>query len=71
MAMFNLPKIENRLIDKFVISSYSRTQRGAHHYYRTLKAAFNKLIEWNYIESNQFIKIKFPKLSKSFPAFYF
>ena len=64
-----LPDINNRLIDKFIITSYSRTQRGAHLFYRTLKAALNKAIEWNYISSNPFTKVKFPKLSKSFPAF--
>ncbi|KAF0142157.1 MAG: site-specific recombinase phage integrase family [Ignavibacteria bacterium] len=62
-------KIDTRILDKFVTSAYSRTQRGAHHYYRTLKAAFNKAVEWNYIETNPFTKIKFPKLSKSFPTF--
>ena len=62
-------EIDTRTIDRFITSTFSRTQRGAHHYYRTLKAAFNKAIEWNYIESNPFAKIKFPKLSKSFPAF--
>ena len=64
-----LPDINNRLIDKFITSTFARTQRGAHHYYRTLKASFNKAIEWNYISVNPFTKVKFPKLSKSFPAF--
>ena len=64
-----LSKIENRLIDKFIISAFSRTQRGTHLFYRTLKAALNKAIEWNYISVNPFIKVKFPKLSKPFPAF--
>lgn len=65
----SLNKIDSRTLDKFITSTYSRTQRGAHHYYRTLKAAFSKAIEWNYIETNPFTKIKFPKLTKSFPAF--
>ena len=64
-----LPNIDNRLIDKFIISTFARTQRGAHHYYRTLKAAFNKAVEWDYISINPFAKVRFPKLSKSFPAF--
>lgn len=64
-----LNEIDNRTIDKFITSTFSRTQRGAHLFYRTLKAAFNKAIEWNYIESNPFTKMKFPKLAKSFPAF--
>jgi site-specific recombinase XerD len=64
-----LSKLDIRIIDKFITSSFSRTQRGAHLFYRTLKAAFNKAMEWNYIESNPFTKVKFPKLSKSFPIF--
>lgn len=64
-----LTKIDNRLIDKFITSSFSKSQRGAHLFYRTLKAAFNKAIEWNYISVNPFTKVKFPKLSKSFHAF--
>lgn len=64
-----LNKIETKMIDKFIYSTFNRTPRGAHHYYRTLKAAFNKAIEWNYISVNPFTKLKFPKLSKSFPAF--
>lgn len=64
-----LNKIETKIIDKFICSTFNRTPRGAHHYYRTLKAAFNKAIEWNYISINHFTKVKFPKLSKSFPVF--
>lgn len=64
-----LTKIDMRIVDKFIIFSYSRTQRGAHLFYRTLKAAFNKAVVWNYISFNPFTKVKFPKLSKSYPAF--
>ena len=58
-----------RLIDNFVSQTFQRTQRGAALYYRTLKAAFNKAENWNYISANPFKKVKLPKLSKSFPAF--
>ena len=64
-----LNKIETKMIDKFICSTFNRTPRGAHHYYRTLKAALNKATSWDYISVNPFTKIKFPKLSKSFPAF--
>lgn len=65
----HLDEIDTRTIDKFITVTFSRTQRGAHQYYRTLKAIFNKAIAWNYISFNPFTKVKFPKLSKSFPAF--
>ncbi len=64
-----LNEITSRNVDQFITTTFARTQRGAHHYYRTLKAAFNKAIEWNYISVNPFTKVKFPKLPKSFPVF--
>jgi len=67
----NIPlvHIQTRIVDKFIYSTFSRTQRGAHQYYRTLKAAFTKAVEWNYISDNPFTKVKFPRLAKSFPVF--
>jgi site-specific recombinase XerD len=65
----NIEDITTLIIDKFITSTFGRTQRGAHQYYRTLKAAFNKALQWNYISINPFTKVKFPKLSKSYPAF--
>jgi len=64
-----LDRIEARTVDKFINLTFTRTQRGAHLYYRTLKAALNKAVEWNYISVNPFTKVKFPKLSKTFPVF--
>jgi len=65
----SLTEIHIRTVDKFINSTFTRTQRGAHLYYRTLKAAFSKAVEWNYIPANLFTKVKFPKLSKTFPVF--
>ena len=65
----SLEEINIRTIDKFITSTFSRTQRGAHHYFRTLKAAFNKAVEWNYISVNPFSKVRFPRLPKAHPAF--
>lgn len=64
-----IDEIDIKTVDKFIYSTFHRTQRGAHHYYRTLKAAFNKAVEWNYISINPFTKVKFPKIPKSFPVF--
>ena len=65
----NIEEINTLIIDKFITSTFARTQRGAHQYDRTLKAAFNKALQWNYISVNPFTKVKFPKLSKPYPAF--
>ncbi|MCH7973388.1 MAG: tyrosine-type recombinase/integrase [Bacteroidetes bacterium] len=38
-------------------------------YYRTLKAAFNKFVDWGYIATNPILKIKLPKQQKLKPVF--
>lgn len=38
-------------------------------YYRTLKAAFNKAKEWEYVKENYFLKIKLPEKQKLAPVF--
>jgi len=64
-----LAKIDVRTLDRFITITFSRTERGSHLYYRTLKAAFSKAVSWDYISENPFKKIKFPKVSKSHPVF--
>lgn len=51
------------------LSTSASSKHSASLYYRTLKAAFNKAVVWNYIEVNPFVKIKTPKVPKSFPVF--
>jgi integrase/recombinase XerD len=65
----SLKQINRQILDRFISTTFTRTQRGAHQYYRTLKAAFNKALEWNYIEANIFTKVKFPRLTKVYPVF--
>ena len=64
-----LNHISTRLIDQFISEVYSRSPYAAKLYYSTLKAAFTKAVNWNYLNENPFKKIKAPKLPKSFPAF--
>lgn len=64
-----LDSISTRVIDQFISSVAGRSKFCASLYYRTLKAAFNKALVWNYIEVNPFNKIKTPKLPKSLPLF--
>jgi len=61
--------ISTRIIDQFISSAAASSKHSASLYYRTLKAAFNKAVVWNYIEFNPFNKIKTPKVPKSFPVF--
>ncbi|HSP89024.1 MAG TPA: tyrosine-type recombinase/integrase, partial [Ignavibacteriaceae bacterium] len=64
-----LNQISSRLIDQFISDVYSRSPYAAKLYYATLKAAFSKAINWNYIQTNPFKKLKAPKVPKSFPVF--
>lgn len=65
----SLQMISTRIIDQFISSASASSKHSASLYYRTLKAAFNKAVVWNYIEDNPFNKIKTPKVPKSFPVF--
>ncbi|KUG26490.1 site-specific recombinase xerd [hydrocarbon metagenome] len=64
-----LIEIDLRTVDRFITSTFSRTKRGAHLYYRTLKAAFTKAVAWEYIKENPFKKIKLPRIAKNKPVF--
>ena len=64
-----LTRINNRLVDKFIVSVFSRSKYAAALYYGTLKAAFSKAVDWNYIELNPFKKVKMPKIPKRHPLF--
>ena len=64
-----LENISSRNIDQFISFVASKAKFAASLYHRTLKAAFNKAVVWNYLEENPFNKIKSPKVPKSFPVF--
>ena len=65
----NLSQLSLRNTQQFIIETYNRTKYSAYLYNRTLKAAFNRAIEWGYIETNPFKKVKLPKIPKNYPAF--
>ena len=64
-----LKSIKVRNIQQFISNTFQRTERGTGLYYRTLKAAFTRAVDWEYISENPFKKVKVPKTSKSYPAF--
>ena len=49
--------------------TFKRTQHGAWTNYRALKSAFNKAVNWGYLNDNPFIRIKLPKISESAPLY--
>ena len=64
-----LQEINYKLLETFLLSVYSKSEFGAALYYRTLKAAFNKAVNWDYIPENLLKRIKLPKPKSSFPVF--
>jgi len=64
-----LAEITVRDSQRFLTETHQRAKRGAELYYRTLKAAFNRAIEWGYISSNPFLKCRLPRVYKSYPVF--
>ncbi|MCO6473153.1 MAG: tyrosine-type recombinase/integrase [Melioribacteraceae bacterium] len=64
-----LKQLNVKAVDAFINSTYQRSPQAAATYYRILKAAFNKAVQWNYLIDNPFNKIKAPRLKKNLPVF--
>lgn len=56
-------------VQRFLTDSFTRTKSGAVQFKSTLKASFNRAIDWGYLNENPFKKAKLPKLHKSYPLF--
>lgn len=65
----SLNEIDNKKAEQFINKIYSNSKFAAAAFYRTLKSAFSKAQEWNYILDNPFKKFKLPKLPTSLPVF--
>jgi site-specific recombinase XerD len=64
-----ISEIKLKDAEKFMIWLQGKTKRGYRVYYRTLKAAFNKALEWDYISENPFVKVKLPKVQRVAPKY--
>lgn len=56
-------------VENFVNYLQQKVKKGYRVYYRTLKAAFNKAVEWGYVNENYFHKVKLLKKQQVNPAF--
>ena len=59
-AMY-LGDLTMREIEKFLFRLKERAPKGYYVYYRNLRAAFSKFVDWEYVDSNLLTKIKLPK----------
>ena len=66
---FSINSIQAKDIENFLIHIQKKVKKGYRVYYRTLKAAFNKAVDWGYINENYFHKVKLPKKQQVNPVF--
>lgn len=64
-----ITSLSHKDIEQFVTHLQQTVKKGYRVYYRTLKAAFNKALDWQYIDENFFVKIKLPKKQRLQPVF--
>jgi site-specific recombinase XerD len=64
-----ISSLSHKDIEQFVTHLQQTVKKGYRVYYRTLKAAFNKALDWQYINENFFVKIKLPKKQRLQPVF--
>ncbi len=61
--------ISRKDVESFLIFLQKNVKKGYTVYYRNLKAAFNKALDWDYVKENYFKKIKLPRMQKLVPVF--
>jgi site-specific recombinase XerD len=64
-----LKNISTELIEDFIIESSKKSKFTAKHHYNNLRSAFNKAINWGYLEINPMKKITPPKIPVNNPLF--
>jgi integrase/recombinase XerC len=64
-----LEDIRFNQVETFIMNIHSNSASLASLYYRILKAAFNKAVEWEYIKTNPLAKLKLPRAKINLPLF--
>lgn len=69
LSELKIDRIKKQHAESFVIKKFQQSKYNSYSYLRNLKAAFNKAIEWSYIDVNPFVGIKLPKIPSQTPTF--
>jgi integrase/recombinase XerC len=64
-----LEDIRFNQVEAFILNIHSKSASLASLYYRILKAAFNKAVEWEYLKTNPLAKLKLPRAKTNLPLF--
>jgi len=64
-----IKKISPNDLEYFLVNKFPEAKHATALTYRTLKSAFQKAIQWNYLEVNPLEKIKLPKIPQNKPIF--
>lgn len=64
-----LSAISLRDIELFIDELKMSAPKGYRVYYRNIKAAFNKAVDWGYISINNFVKVKLEKKQRNKPEY--
>ena len=57
------------IVHDFVGTTFAKSKHVSTLYHRHLKAAFNRAVEWEYLDQNPFNKVKVPRIPKNDPIF--
>lgn len=64
-----LREVTTRMLQNFINETAKRSVHSARMYSRTLNAAFNRAVDWEYLETNPFDKTSLPNIKIVFPVF--
>lgn len=61
--------LELKDVESFISHLQRKVVKGYRVYVKTLKAAFNKAVDWSYVKENYFVKVKLQKKQQVNPAY--